>query len=308
MARIVVALGGNALGNSPKEQQKLVAEAAKSLIDIVENGDELIISHGNGPQVGAINLGMSIANSQDEKIPEIPLPESTAMSQGYIGFHIQQAISNELKNRGIEKEVVSLVTQVEVKKNDLAFSKPSKPIGKYYSKSEAQIIAKEKGWSIIEDAGRGWRRVVGSPKPIDFIESFSIKLLVNEGVIVIAGGGGGIPIYKENGKIFEIPAVIDKDFASEKLAELVNADKFIVLTAVENAKINFGTPEQENLELVTIDEMQQHIKNGQFAPGSMLPKVEAAMLFAEFGGESIITSLEKAKAGIEGLTGTRIKK
>lgn len=306
--KIVVALGGNALGNTPEEQLELVMHTAKPIVDLIEAGHEVILAHGNGPQVGMINLAMSTSALSASKTPEMPFPECGAMSQGYIGYHLQNAIREELLNRGIHTPVATVITQVIVDKNDPAFGKPTKPIGAFYSKEEAEKLMAEKGYSMVEDAGRGWRRVVASPQPIDVAEKETVKALVKHGHVVITVGGGGIPVYQEGNKLIGIPAVIDKDFASAKIAEILDADYLIILTAVDRVAINFGKPDVKWLSEMSLSEAEQYINEGHFAPGSMLPKVQAAMKFAKSlpGRKALITSLEKAKEGIEGRTGTVI--
>ena len=239
MAKIVLALGGNALGNTPYEQLELVRETAKPIVDLIAEGNQVVIAHGNGPQVGMINLGMATAAESKAIKSDMPFPECGAMSQGYIGYHLQNAIGNELQFRGINKNVVTLVTQVLVDENDPAFKKPTKPVGAFYDKETAERISKEKGYTMVEDAGRGFRRVVPSPKPIDVIEKETVKALINSGTVVITVGGGGIPVVKKDNKLYGTPAVIDKDYASEKLAELVDADLLLILTAVEKVAINY---------------------------------------------------------------------
>ncbi len=306
--KIVVALGGNALGKTPQEQLQLVKNTAKPIVDLIENGHEVILAHGNGPQVGMINLAMSTSAGTDAGTPEMPFPECGAMSQGYIGYHLQNAIREELLNRGNQTPVATVVTQVVVDKNDPAFQNPTKPIGAFYSEAEAKSIAAAKGYDMKEDAGRGWRRVVPSPKPIDVAEKETVKALVEKGHVVITVGGGGIPVVTEGNALIGVPAVIDKDFASSKLAEILDADYLIILTAVEKVAINFGKPDEQWLSQLSISEAKQYIAEGHFAPGSMLPKVEAAMAFAQSkaGRKSLITSLEKAQEGIDGKTGTLI--
>lgn len=300
MAKIVIALGGNALGKAPQEQLELVRETAKPIVDLIQAGNSVVIAHGNGPQVGMINLSMEKDN--------MPFPECGAMSQGYIGYHLQNAIGNELASRGMKKEVVTLVTQVVVDENDSAFKNPTKPIGTFYTKEEAERISSEKGYVMKEDAGRGFRRVVASPKPVDVVEKEVVGTLVNSGTVVITVGGGGIPVVEKNGKLIGVPAVIDKDFASEKLAELIDADLLVILTAVEKVAINFNKPDVRWLDTLTADEAELYSSQGQFAPGSMLPKVQACSAFARSkdGRTAIITSLEKAGDAITGKTGTRV--
>lgn len=307
--KIVVALGGNALGNTPEEQLQLVKQTAKPIIDLVEAGHSVVVAHGNGPQVGMINLAMSYAAEGGAGTAWMPFPECGAMSQGYIGYHLQNALRGELDARGNRKPVATIVTQVVVDKHDPAFANPTKPIGAFYTKEQAEAIEKEKGFAFKEDAGRGWRRVVASPMPIDVVEKQTVETLVNAGQIVITVGGGGIPVYQENGEYIGVPAVIDKDFASAKIAELLDADYLIILTAVEKVAINYGKPEEKWLDRLTLAEAKQYIEEKHFAPGSMLPKVQAALKFAASkpGRRALITSLEKAKDGIEGKTGTVIE-
>jgi len=307
--KIVVALGGNALGKSPVEQLELVKQTAKPIVDLITAGHEVILAHGNGPQVGMINLGMQTASESAAATPEMPFPECGAMSQGYIGFHLQNAIREELHNRDImDVPVATVVTQVIVDKDDQAFVNPTKPIGSFYTKEESDKLAADKGWSMVEDAGRGYRRVVPSPKPVDVAEKETVKLLVENGHVVITVGGGGIPVVKEGNSLIGVPAVIDKDFASSKIAEILDADYLIILTAVEQVAINFGKENEKWLATLSPEEAKQYIGEGHFAPGSMLPKVEAALAFATSkpGRKSLITSLEKAQEGIEGKTGTLI--
>jgi len=306
--KIVVALGGNALGKSPQEQLELVKHTAKPIVDLIQDGHEVILAHGNGPQVGMINLAMQTASVSEANTPEMPFPECGAMSQGYIGYHLQNAIREELLNRDMQTPVATVVTQVIVDKNDQAFSNPTKPIGAFYSEEEAKVLIEKKGYDMVEDAGRGWRRVVPSPKPIDVAEKATISTLVEAGHVVITVGGGGIPVVAEGNHLKGVPAVIDKDFASEKIAEILDADYLIILTAVEKVAVNFGKENEEWLSELSIADCNKYIEEGHFAPGSMLPKVQAAMAFAESkkGRKSLITSLEKAKEGISGLTGTVI--
>ncbi len=306
MAKIVIALGGNALGNTPAEQLALVTGTAKPIVDLIEQGNQVIIAHGNGPQVGMINLGMSTAAEAGAIKSDMPFPECGAMSQGYIGYHLQNAINNELTARGIRKPVGTLVTQVLVDEADPAFQKPSKPIGAFYTKEAADKLAAEKGYTMIEDAGRGYRQVVPSPKPVDVVEKDMVNTLVDAGYVVITVGGGGIPVIRKDGRLVGPPAVIDKDFASAKLAELVKADKLVILTAVDRVAINWGKPDQKSLESMTVAEAERYCGEGHFAPGSMLPKVQAAMSFAQAGGEAIIASLEKAADALVGKSGTRV--
>ncbi len=308
--RIVVALGGNALGKTPAQQLSLVKDTAKPIVDLIEKGNEVIIVHGNGPQVGMINLAMETASKTEAKTPEMPFPECGAMSQGYIGYHLQNAIREELLSRGNKKPVATVITQVIVDKDDPAFENPTKPIGAFYTEEEAKKLEAEKGYIVKEDAGRGWRRVVPSPIPVDVAEKETVKTLVENGHIVITVGGGGIPVVVEGNSLVGVPAVIDKDFASEKIAEILDADYLIILTAVEKVAINFGKPNQEVLSEMNLADAERYIEEGHFAPGSMLPKVKAAMKFAasKEGRKSLITALEKAGEGIEGKTGTLVVK
>ncbi len=306
--KIVVALGGNALGKSPKEQLELVKDTAKPIVDLIQAGHEVILAHGNGPQVGMINLAMSTASNSEAGTPEMPFPECGAMSQGYIGFHLQNAIREELLNRDLKTPVATIITQVIVDKDDPAFQNPTKPIGAFYSEEEAKEIQKSKGFTMVEDAGRGWRRVVPSPKPIDVAEKETVSALVDQGHVVITVGGGGIPVIRDGNALHGVPAVIDKDFASGKIAEILDADYLIILTAVDHVAINFGKEDEKWLSTLTTEEAQKYCDEGHFAPGSMLPKVEAAMAFAASkpGRKALITSLEKAQDGIDGKTGTLI--
>ena len=308
MKKIVIALGGNALGNTPAEQLELVRQTAKPIVDLIEEGNQVVIAHGNGPQVGMINLGMSTAAEAGAIKSDMPFPECGAMSQGYIGYHLQNSIANELAARGIQKTVGTLVTQVLVDEADPAFQKPSKPVGAFYDKETADKIAAERGYTMVEDAGRGWRQVVPSPKPVDVVEKDMVNTLVDSGYVVITVGGGGIPVVKKDGRLVGTPAVIDKDFASAKLAELIGADMLVILTAVDRVAINWGKPGQKALAEMTVDEAEKYCGEGHFAPGSMLPKVQAAMSFAKAGGTAIIASLENAAAALRGESGTRIVK
>ena len=306
--KIVIALGGNALGNNLPEQMIAVKETSKAIADLIEEGHQVVISHGNGPQVGMIQNAMA-EFSRVHNQPLAPLSVCVAMSQGYIGYDLQNALREELLNRGIKKAVSTVLTQVAVDPEDKAFENPTKPIGAFMTKEEADKLVSEKGCKVIEDAGRGYRRVVASPKPQEIVELDIIKALIDAGQIVIAGGGGGIPVIKQGNHLKGVPAVIDKDFASAKLAEQIDADYLIILTAVEKVAINFGKPEQKWLSEITPDEARKYMEEGHFAPGSMLPKVQAAVQFAESKANrtALITLLEKAKDGIAGETGTVIK-
>lgn len=308
MKTIVIALGGNALGKSPKEQLELVKETAKSIVDLVEEGNNVVVSHGNGPQVGMINLAMEESHKNINS-PEMPFAECGAMSQGYIGYHLQQSIQKELAKRNINKNCATIITQVEVDKNDKAFENPTKPIGSFYTEEEAKAISEEKGYVMKEDAGRGYRRVVASPKPIKIVEIMTIHDLIEKGNIVIACGGGGIPVVKGKDGYEGVDAVIDKDRTSARLALELNADVLLILTAVEQVYINYKQENEQGLSSLTIEEAMNLIKNKEVAEGSMLPKVEACCEFAkDSNGYALITSLEKAKAALAGQTGTIIKK
>lgn len=306
--RIVVALGGNALGNNLPEQMAAVKQTAKAIADLIEGGNEVIVAHGNGPQVGMIQAAMTeLTRSDPVKYIPCPLSVCVAMSQGYIGYDLQNALREELLDRGINKGVATVLTQVEVDPEDPAFKNPTKPIGSFMTKEEADKMVAERGYQVVEDAGRGYRRVVASPKPKSVVELDTIRALVDSDHIVVACGGGGIPVFKTEGHHLKgAAAVIDKDFASEVLAEQLDADYLIILTAVEKAAINFGKPEQKWLDTISVAEAEQYCAEGHFAPGSMLPKVQAAMRFAESkpGRRALITLLEKARDGIDGKTGT----
>ncbi|WP_288847803.1 carbamate kinase [uncultured Sneathia sp.] len=307
--RIVIALGGNALGNTPDQQLKLVRGTAKVIVDMAKEGYEIIVGHGNGPQVGMINLAMDYAANGSAGTPYMPFAECGAMSQGYIGYHLQQAIREEMKKQGLERDVVALVTQVLVDSKDDAFNHPTKPVGMFYTKEQAEKIEKEKGFIFTEDAGRGYRRVVPSPLPVKIIELNVIKKLVKDNTIVIATGGGGIPVINTDNGLKGVDAVIDKDRSSAKLALDLNADMLVILTAVDKVCINYNKPDQVELSELTLDDAEKYIKEGQFAKGSMLPKVEACMDFVRKsnGAKALITSLEKAAIALKGQTGTIIK-
>ena len=307
--RIVVALGGNALGNNPQEQLALVKETAKSIVALAENGYEIVIGHGNGPQVGMINLAMDYAANGGAGTPAMPFAECGAMSQGYIGYHLQQAIGDELKRRNVKREVVCLITQVLVSENDPAFTNPSKPIGMFYTKKQADKIKAEKpDQTFVEDAGRGYRRVVPSPQPVAIIERPVIEELVAKGHIVITVGGGGIPVLQKADGLHGVDAVIDKDKSCAKLAADVKADKLVILTAVEQVCINFNKPNQQALSKLNIAEAEKYIAEGHFAKGSMLPKVEACLQFVRNHkeGQAVITSLANAGNALKGGNSTVI--
>ena len=305
MARYVVSLGGNALGNNAEEQKKALVGVANAISELIKDNHEVAIVHGNGPQVGMINLAFETS----KETPNMPFPECGAMSEGYIGYHIQNALYNSFKEKGINKTVSTIVTQVLVNQNDPLFLNPSKPIGSFYSKEEAEKIAQEKGYVMKEDAGRGYRRVVPSPLPIDIIEKDAIKALMKDGQIVICVGGGGIPVISKGNKLEGIAAVIDKDYASSKLAELINADYLVILTAVDNVYINFRKENEKKLENVSTKEMEQYVEENHFAKGSMFPKVQASINFVKSGTNkvAVIASLDNAKEAFKLKAGTIIK-
>ncbi len=308
MRKIVVALGGNALGHNPTDQIEQVKYAVKPIVDLVKQGNEVILAHGNGPQVGMINLAFETSNKLSSKNPDMPFPECGAMSQGYIGYHLQNALLTELKNQGLKQQVATLITQVEVDENDTAFQNPTKPIGAFYDYQTAQKFTKEKGYIMVEDASRGYRRVVPSPKPVNIVELDIIKTMVKAGHLVITVGGGGIPVIKRDNQFIGVPAVIDKDFASAKLADLLDVDMLVILTAVNKVKLNFNTIDEVDLDQVTIKEIDELIEQGHFLKGSMLPKIEAAKAFVSGKKHrtAIIASLEEASEALLGHTGTRI--
>lgn len=307
MAKVVVALGGNALGKSPEEQLKLVKNTASSLIGLIQAGNQVVISHGNGPQVGQINLGMDFA-AQNGKTVAFPFPECGAMSQGYIGYHLQQSLQNELHQRGMEKDVVTTVTQVVVDPSDPAFENPTKPVGDFYTKEQAAQIEQEKGYTFVEDAGRGYRQVVPSPLPKRIVELNSIETLIENGTLVIAAGGGGVPVVEEGGALTGVPAVIDKDRSSALLADNVDADQLIILTAVDYVYINYNQPDEQKLTELSQAQAQELIDAGQFPAGSMLPKIQACLSFVKGHPErkAIITSLAGLDQALEGKLGTVI--
>ena len=310
MSRIVVALGGNALGNTPAEQIEKVSFASKTLVDLIKQGNEIVVAHGNGPQVGMINLGLSHSASDGVIKAEMPFPECGAMSQGYIGYHLQNSILREMRKQGLPYHVSTIITQVEVDADDPAFENPTKPIGSFYTEEEAKRQMEDcPDITFKEDAGRGWRKVVASPLPVDIVEKESIKALLENEYVVIACGGGGIPVVKcGEGDYKGVAAVIDKDFASECLAEIVDADYLYILTAVDRVCINFNTPEQREITEMSCAEAEEYIAQNQFAPGSMLPKVRAAVMFASSKDtrKAVICSLEKAPLALKGESGTVI--
>jgi carbamate kinase len=307
--KVVIALGGNALGNSHEEQQIAVANTAKAIVDLVEQDVQVILTHGNGTQVGMIQTAMDELRSHHDIYGQTPLPSSVAMSQGYIGIDLQNAIKYELEYRNIDMKVSTILSQIEVDADDEAFKNLRKPIGKFLTKEEADKYERN-GIKCMEDAGRGYRMVVASPMPKRIRELETIKTLVNAGHIVITCGGGGIPVIKKDGKLVGANAVIDKDNASSLLDTDLDADFLVILTAVEKVAINFGKENQEWLSDINCEQAKKYIAQGQFAPGSMLPKVEAAVRFAESGENknALITLLEKASDGIAGKTGTVIHK
>ena len=286
--RIVIALGGNALGNNLPEQMEAVKHTARAIVDLIEQGNEVVVAHGNGPQVGMIQEAMT----------------------GYIGYDLQNALREEMLDRGIDHGAATVLTQVEVDPADPAFANPTKPIGAFMTREEADRMIAERGYNVVEDAGRGYRRVVASPKPAGIVELDTIRSLVETNHVVIACGGGGIPVFKTEGNHLKgAAAVIDKDFAAAKLAEQLDADFLVILTAVEKVAVNFGKPDQQWLDELTPADVERYVAEGQFAPGSMLPKVQAALAFAQSGAgrSSLITLLEKASDGIAGKTGTIVR-
>ncbi|MCI8503141.1 MAG: carbamate kinase [Dorea sp.] len=308
--RVVIALGGNALGNTLPEQMQAVKITARAIVDLIEEGCEVVVAHGNGPQVGMVNNAMIALTHEDTQQPNTPLSVCVAMSQAYIGYDLQNALREELLNRKIsDVPVATMITQVRVDENDPAFKNPSKPIGKFVSAKQAAQMEKNFGYIMKEDSGRGYRRVVASPKPVEIIELGTIRTMVDSGNLVIACGGGGIPVIRQGSHLKGASAVIDKDFASCLLAKELDADYLIILTAVEKVALNFGKPDEQWLENVSIDEAKQYIEEGHFAPGSMLPKVQAAVDFAasKFGRTSLITLLEKSRDAVQGKTGTTFR-
>ena len=312
MSKIVIALGGNALGKSPNEQITLLKSVAEIIVNLVKEGNKIVLTHGNGPQVGQILLAMDYSANGEAGTPNMPFPECGSMSQGYIGYQLQQCLQDELERQKIKKDCATLITQVLVDPKDSAFDNPTKPIGMFYSKEEAEVITREKGFEFVEDSGRGYRRVVPSPKPIDIIEKNVIRQLVDNDNIVIAVGGGGIPVIKTDRiELLEgVEAVIDKDRSAALLAREIDADILLILTAVDKVCINFNTPEQMALDTLSVEEANSYIESGHFAKGSMLPKIEACIEFVKDtdGKKAIIGSLEKASDAINGKSGTIITK
>ena len=308
MSKIVVALGGNALGKTPLEQMKLLKNVSKIIVKLVKSGNDVVITHGNGPQVGQIALATEYAANNGAGTPAMPFPECGSMSQGYIGYGLEQCLINEMKNEGISKNVVALITQVLVDQKDNAFSNPTKPIGMFYSKEEAMKEEEEKGYTFKEDAGRGYRRVVPSPMPIDIIEKDTIKKLFQSGTLVIACGGGGIPVIREGDFLKGVEAVIDKDKTASLLAKLIGADTLLILTAVDKVSIHYNTDFQIDLDVLSVNDALKYISKNEFAKGSMLPKIEACIDFVkDTKNIAIISSLEKANEALKGEAGTIIK-
>lgn len=308
MSKIVVALGGNALGKTPLEQMELLKNVSKIIVKLVKSGNDVVITHGNGPQVGQIALATEYAANNGAGTPAMPFPECGSMSQGYIGYGLEQCLINEMKNEGISKDVVALITQVLVDQKDNAFSNPTKPIGMFYSKEEAMKEEEEKGYTFKEDAGRGYRRVVPSPMPIDIIEKDTIKKLFQSGTLVIACGGGGIPVIREGDFLKGVEAVIDKDKTASLLAKLIGADTLLILTAVDKVSIHYNTDFQIDLDVLSVNDALKYISKNEFAKGSMLPKIEACIDFVkDTKNIAIISSLEKANEALKGEAGTIIK-
>ncbi len=309
--RIVIALGGNALGNNLPEQMEAVKHTARAIVDLIEQGNEVVVAHGNGPQVGMIQEAMTqLTRSNPEKYIPCPLSVCVAMSQGYIGYDLQNALREEMLDRGIDVGAATVLTQVEVDPKDPAFANPTKPIGAFMTREEADRMIAERGYEVVEDAGRGYRRVVASPRPVGIVELDTIRSLVETNHVVVACGGGGIPVFKTEGNHLKgAAAVIDKDFAAARLAEQLDADFLVILTAVEKVAVNFGKPDQQWLDELTPADVERYVAEGQFAPGSMLPKVQAALAFAQSGAgrSSLITLLERAADGIAGKTGTIVR-
>ncbi len=309
MSKIVIALGGNALGNTPEDQMDKLERVAKIIVKLIKEGEKVVLTHGNGPQVGQIALAMEYAHQGSVNTPLMPFAECGSMSQGYIGYQLQQALQDEMERQKVKKDCVTVITQVLVAKDDPAFLNPTKPIGAFYSKEEADNLKKTRGYTFVSDAGRGYRRVVPSPMPIDIIESRVIKKLVDDDTVVIAVGGGGIPVVKnDNLELLEgVDAVIDKDLSSALLGNLIGADILLILTAIDKVYIKFNTEEQVGLDILTVQDALKYIEAGEFASGSMLPKIKACIKFVTSNNKiAIISSLDEAKDAIEGNAGTRI--
>lgn len=305
--KIVVALGGNALGKTPQEQLELISATASPIVDLVELGNRVIVTHGNGPQVGMIKVATDTA-AKGGSSPNIPFAECGAMSQGYIGYHLQQAIGDELDARHLDTDCVSVVTQTVVSAQDPAFQKPTKPVGAFYTEEEAKALAEQTGNQYVEDSGRGWRWVVASPLPEAIREARVIRGLVDSGAVVVAAGGGGVPVIYDDAKHHGVAAVIDKDRTAALMAKQLEADTLLILTAVDKVYLNYNTPEQEGIDRLTVAQARERIAQGQFGVGSMLPKIEACLDFVENnpGKRAIVTSLAKAADGLAGKTGTTI--
>lgn len=305
--KIVLALGGNALGDDLAGQMQAVRQTSRAIVDLIARGHQVVVTHGNGPQVGMINLAFEAAARTGAHTPLLPMSVCVALSQGYIGYDLQNALREALLSHNMDIPVATLITQVEVDANDEAFRHPTKPIGSFFSKEEAQALTQQ-GYIVKEDAGRGYRRVVASPQPIDIIEKASVKAMLEAGHVVIAVGGGGIPVVREGCHLRGASAVVDKDRASARLAEAIDADMLIILTAVEKVALNFGKTDEQWLDKLSVSDAGRLIAGGHFAEGSMLPKVEAAVAFARSrpGRQALITALDKAIEGVEGKTGTVI--
>ena len=309
MNKIVIALGGNALGNTPEEQMDRLESVAKIIVKLIKEGNKVVLTHGNGPQVGQIALAMEYSHQGEASTPAMPFAECGSMSQGYIGYQLQQALQDELERQKVKKDCVTVITQVLVDANDVAFENPTKPIGAFYTKEEADKLTKEKGYTFVSDAGRGYRRVVPSPIPIDIIESRVIKKLVDSDIVTIAVGGGGIPVIKKDKiELLEgIDAVIDKDLSSALLAKLIDADLLLILTSIDKVYIGYNTPNQKELSNLTVADAKKCIAAGEFAKGSMLPKIEACLNFVTGTSKTaIITSLDDASLALENKAGTTI--
>lgn len=303
--KIVIALGGNALGDNNTAQIKAVQKATHSIMELVSKGHQVVIVHGNGPQVGKIQLAFAAGSSIDENVESMPLPESIAMSQGYIGYHLQLALNNHFRKEKLNIDVATILTQIIVDENDLSFHNPTKPIGPFYTKEEIE----QKGFDhYIEDSGRGYRQVVASPLPQSIVEVELVKRAMDAGTVVICSGGGGIPLVDTGSEFKAVDAVIDKDAAAALLAKQIDADMLVILTAVDQVALNFGKENVSYLDTVNVRELEQYITEKHFAPGSMLPKVEAAKRFVIHHKEAIavITSLELASEAIIGTKGTQI--
>ncbi|MGF6564044.1 carbamate kinase [Kosakonia cowanii] len=305
--KIVLALGGNALGCDLAGQMQALQQTAQTIAELVAQGHQVVITHGNGPQVGMITLAFEAAARTEAHTPMLPMSVCVALSQGYIGYDLQNTLREALLARNLDIPVATVITQVEVAAGDAAFSQPDKPIGSFFSEAEAQALIRQ-GYTMKEDAGRGYRRVVASPKPVDIIEKETVKALMAAGQVVITCGGGGIPVVREGQHLRGVSAVIDKDWASATLAAMIDADMLIILTAVEKVALHFGKANQQLLDTLSVRDAERFIAEGHFAAGSMLPKVEAAVAFARSrpGRQALITELRQAKAGIEGKTGTLI--